>query len=221
MLAHLFASHDASGATFDWPVRLHSPQGAPGLVLRPIVADDEDEWFDARARNADWLRPWDSGDPMGGAAPSFAQWVKSMRADAKAGRGAQFVMEHNMAIVGYISLGAIDYGAMRDGVAGYWVDRRWAGHGFAPLALAMLCDWAMYDSLGPRLHRVEVSLLPQNARSRRVVEKVGFVCEGLRRSYMFVNGAWRDHECWALVADDHPAGVVAGLMARDAAVSAA
>lgn len=213
MLASLFSSLGSAEPAFTWPTTLRSPEGAPRLVLRPLDYDDEAEWFEVRGRNADWLSPWDSGDPMGGAPVGFSQWVRHMRADAKAGRGAQFVIEHNMAIVGYISLGAVNYGAMRDGVVGYWVDRRWAGHGFAPLALAMLCDWAMYDALGPRLHRIEVSLLPSNARSRRVVEKVGFVREGLRRSYMFVNGAWRDHECWSLTADDMPGGVVREMLA--------
>ena len=61
-----------------------------------------------------------------------------------------FAIEYQMRIVGQISLGAIVYGAMRTGVVGYWVDQRCAGRGFAPMALAMLADWALGDHSGPR-----------------------------------------------------------------------
>ena len=115
-------------------------------------------------------------------------------------------------IVGQISLGAICYGAMRTGVVGYWVDERCAGRGYAPMAVTLLADWAMFDPSGPQLHRVEIDLLPENERSRKVALKVGASYEGMRKAYMFVNGQWRDHESYALLPEYAPNGFTARLM---------
>ena len=71
--------------------------------------------------------------------------------------------------------------------------------GLAPLALAGLVDHAFY---GLGLHRVEVNIRPENAASLRVVTKLGFRDEGLRRGYLHIDGAWRDHRIFALTAED-------------------
>ena len=84
-------------------------------------------------------------------------------------------------IVGQISLGAICYGAMRTGVVGYWVDERCAGRGYAPMAVTLLADWAMFDPSGPQLHRVEIDLLPENERHVRWHSKWGHPMRGCAR----------------------------------------
>ena len=172
------------------PPRLTHP-GFP-IVLRPLTMDDEDGWNEVRWRNNDWLAPWESGDPMHGGSITFNQWVQRQRRNEQHGVGVIFAIEYQMRIVGQISLGAIVYGAMRTGVVGYWVDQRCAGRGFAPMALAMLAD---------------------NARSLAVVRKVGAHHEGLRERYMYVNGQWRDHVTFALLAEDMGQGFAARLAA--------
>ena len=44
-----------------------------------------------------------------------------------------------------------------------------------------------------RLHRIMANYRPENERSARVLERLGFVCEGIARNYLFIDGAWRDH----------------------------
>ena len=112
------------------------------IRLRPLTADDDDEWNEVRWRNDAWLRPWESGDPLHGQSMSFDMWIRRLRSNERDGTGVVFVMEHQRRIVGQISLGAICYGAMRTGVVGYWVDERCAGRGFAPMAVTLLADWA-------------------------------------------------------------------------------
>ena len=80
------------------------------------------------------------------------------------------------------------------------------------MAVALLADWAMFDPSGPQLHRMEIDLLPENERSRKVALKVGACYEGVRKSYMFVNGQWRDHESYALLPERAPNGFTARLM---------
>ena len=94
---------------------LHVP-----IILRPLTTDDCDEWNEVRWRNDDWLKPWESGDPVHGASMSFNEWVRAMRCNERNGTGVVFAIEHHGRIVGQISLGAICYGAMRTGVVGYW-----------------------------------------------------------------------------------------------------
>lgn len=182
------------------------------IRLRPLTFDDETEWNEVRWGNRDWLAPWDSGDPEQGSPLTFNAWICRQRRAEGNGSGALFGIIHDGHIVGQISLGAISYGAMRTGVVGYWVSRRFAGRGYAPLALALLADWALADPSGPRLHRLEIAILPENHRSRRVVEKLGAHDEGVRPKYMYVNGQWRDHETYSLLEEDVGEGFARRLL---------
>ena len=66
---------------------------------------------------------------------------------------------------------------------------------------------------GPRCIGWEIAILPDNARSLAVVRKVGAHHEGLRERYMYVNGQWRDHVTFALLAEDMGQGFAARLAA--------
>ncbi len=94
----------------------------------------------------------------------------------------------------------------RSALVGYWIDESAAGRGVIPTALAMAVDHC-FGVVG--LHRVEASIRPENHASRRVVEKLGFRDEGLRRRYLHIDGAWRDHLCYALTAEDARGGLLA------------
>ncbi|MBM6700010.1 GNAT family N-acetyltransferase [Bifidobacterium pullorum subsp. saeculare] len=196
------------------PPCIDAPAGAAPLRLRPMTMDDAEEWNALRWANDAWLAPWESGDPMGGHGISFHQWIANQRRNEQRGTGVTFLIERQGTIVGQISIGAIVYGAMRTGVVGYWVDRDQAGHGYAPQALAMLADWAFSAPDGPRLHRLEIAIVPENQRSLAVVRKVGAHHEGLRPKYMYVNGQWRDHETFCLLAEDMGQGFSQRFVSR-------
>jgi ribosomal-protein-alanine N-acetyltransferase len=193
------------------PGAIEAPAGFAPIRLRQIELEDQEEWNEVRWRNKTWLQPWESGDPMHASAISFAQWVRRERQGESDGTGAVFLIEYQGHIVGQLSLGAISYGAMRTATMGYWMDERWIGHGFAPLAVAMASDWALTDPSGPRLHRIEIAILPENRRSKRVVEKLRARYEGVRLRYMYINGVWRDHEVFVLMTEDIQESVLARL----------
>jgi ribosomal-protein-alanine N-acetyltransferase len=72
---------------------------------------------------------------------------------------------------------------------------------------------------------MEICIRPENTPSLRVVEKLGFRYEGLRRRYIHINGDWRDHFCFALTVDELPQGVLrrwqdGGVSEEDARVPA-
>jgi ribosomal-protein-alanine N-acetyltransferase len=61
---------------------------------------------------------------------------------------------------------------------------------------------------GLGMHRLEVNIRPENTASLRVVEKLGFRPEGLRRHYLHIDGAWRDHATFAITPEDVPGGLL-------------
>ena len=97
-------------------------------------------------------------------------------------------------------------------------DRRTAAPRITPTAVAMATDIAFTEL---HLHRMEICIRPENHASLRVVEKLGFRYEGLRRGVIHIHGDWRDHYAFALVREDVPEGVlqrwVQGRAPQDAA----
>ena len=99
----------------------------------------------------------------------------------------------------------MSYGSLASASIGYWVSERFAGKGVTPTAVALATDYCFF-TVG--LHRMEICIRPENAASLRVVEKLGFRYEGLRRRFIHINGDWRDHFCFALTVEEIPQGVL-------------
>jgi [ribosomal protein S5]-alanine N-acetyltransferase len=131
--------------------------------------------------------------------------VRSLLGEARAGRLMPFVIEYRGQLAGQVTVGGITWGSLRSAHIGYWVDRQLAGRGIVPTAVALATDHLF--SIG--LHRVEINIRPENAASLRVVEKLGFRSEGSRLRFLHIDGAWRDHLCFALTSDEIGAGVLA------------
>jgi ribosomal-protein-alanine N-acetyltransferase len=199
-----------------WPVTLESGD----IALRPIKQSDGAEWMELRARNAEWLAPWEASNPQpGGGLPTFRQMVRSLTQQAREGTALPFVITladpraHRAPIVGQLTVSSIVWGSALMATLGYWVDREHAGHGIAPTAVAMATDHCFF-TLG--LHRMEINIRPENKASLRVVEKLGFRYEGLRPRYLHIAGEWADHESFALTAEEVPEGLTARWIASRA-----
>lgn len=185
-----------------WPVVLS--EGS--VVLRPLRLRDARQWRAVRAANAEWLAPWEATHPDAGAlAPTYAQMVRSFSREARAGRMLPFAIDLEGELVGQVTVSGIAWGSLRSGQVGYWIDRRMAGRGIVPTAVALTVDHCFF-TLG--LHRMEVNIRPENHASLRVVQKLGFRPEGLRRRYLHIDGAWRDHATFAVNAEEVPEGLL-------------
>ena len=177
------------------------------MGLRPISLRDRVPWRAARARNAEWLRPWDATSPAGRAdqPPTFGHMVRALLREARAGRAMPFVMTLRGELVGQLTVGGITWGSLRSAHIGYWVDQAVAGRGITPTSVALASDHLF--AIG--LHRVEINIRPENTASLRVVEKLGFRDEGLRPRLLHIDGDWRDHRSFALTRDEVGDGLVA------------
>lgn len=185
------------------------------LTLRPVRRGDRDAFIALRARNVDWLSPWDPTVPPGGAprrdiAADFRGYVRALDADARSGSGMSLAIVVGGQIVGLVAASSIVEGALRSGSIGYWVGREVAGRGIAPTAVAMLADHLM-DPKGRALHRIQLEIRENNAPSLAVAAKLGLREEGVKRAYLHIDGEWRDHRSFAVVAEEVGTG---GLMER-------
>lgn len=195
-----------------WPLQLSRPP----VTLRPWRVSDRRAWDDLRRRNASWTGPWDSTRPPDSieSPVTFAGMVRQFNRRARQGTMLPFAVaylpagESRPVLAGQLTISGITYGSASWAQAGYWIDQRWAGRGIIPLALAMAADHCFFTL---RLHRLEVAIRPENERSLRVVEKLGFRHEGRRPRYMHVDGDWRDHEMFALHVEEVGPGLVARL----------
>ncbi|HIY23995.1 MAG TPA: GNAT family N-acetyltransferase [Candidatus Brachybacterium merdigallinarum] len=192
-----------------WPLTLRDGE----LELRPLRRRDRRAFEALRTRNADWLRPWDASDPdRRGVPPTFSQIRRWGEAQARLGLQLPLMITVGGKLLGQVTAGPIQYGALRTAVLGYWITADAAGRGLVPRATALLIDH-LFAELG--IHRIEVTVRPENAASLRVVEKLHLRPEGLRRAAIHVDGAWRDHLVFALTAEEIATdGAGRGVLAR-------
>jgi ribosomal-protein-alanine N-acetyltransferase len=186
-----------------WPVVLEHGD----VRLRPLRLRDSRAWRRLRSENADWLTPWEATSPTPDVPlRSFAQMVRSLSRQARAGRMLPFAVDYDDRLAGQITVSGIMWGSLRSAQVGYWVDRSRAGLGIIPTALALVTDHCLFE-MG--LHRIEVNIRPENTASLRVVEKLGFRDEGVRHRYLHIDGGWRAHRTFALTVEDLPHGLMA------------
>jgi ribosomal-protein-alanine N-acetyltransferase len=189
-----------------WPVTLHN--GA--VTLRPLAYRDARAWRAVRRRNAAWLQPWDATVPPGGAErpASFRTLVSRLNRYARHGQGMPFAIDVDGRFSGQVTVNNIVRGSAQFASIGYWLDRELAGRAIMPTAVALVIDHC-FRSAG--LHRIEVSIRPENSNSLRVMEKLGIREIGYAPRLLHIDGAWRDHRIFAITVEECPEGMLARL----------
>ncbi|TFD82546.1 GNAT family N-acetyltransferase [Cryobacterium fucosi] len=175
------------------------------VTLRPVRLRDDKALEHALMENRGWLRQWEATSPYAPMSFDTRSSIRSLLAHARSGHGLPFLIENEGELAGQLNVSSITWGSLSSATIGYWVGERFAGKAITPIAVALATDYC-FGQLG--LHRMEICIRPENAPSLRVVEKLGFRYEGLRRRYIHINGDWRDHYCFALVAEEVRQGVL-------------
>ena len=103
------------------------------------------------------------------------------------------------AILGFFNLSQIFRGPFMNAYLGYAVGEPHAGDGYMSEGIELVLKHA-FGTLG--LHRLEANIQPGNERSIALAKRAGFRLEGFSPRYLRIDGRWRDHERWAILAED-------------------
>ncbi|WP_298041138.1 GNAT family protein [uncultured Microbacterium sp.] len=176
------------------------------IELRLIRTRDARILQNELLQNRSWLQRWEATLPNASASFDMRVSIRRLLQQYREGGGYPFVMLYDGEIAGQLNIWGVSRGSLCAATIGYWVSERFAGKGITPTAVALATD-AAFRQFG--LHRMEICIRPENTASLRVVEKLGFRYEGMRRRYIHIDGDWRDHYAFALNAEDVPGGVLA------------
>ncbi len=163
-----------------------------GVYLRHPEARDYIAWSQLRGVSRAFLAPWEPTWPEDELTnASFRFKLRRYAHDIRDGKSYPFfVFRDDHTLVGGATLSQVRRGASQAGTLGYWVGEPHQRRGHTTAAARAVLRFA-FEDLG--LHRVEAACQPENAPSRAVLEKVGFVEEGRARAYLKIDGGWRDH----------------------------
>ncbi|MFI6058222.1 GNAT family N-acetyltransferase [Streptomyces sp. NPDC051286] len=172
----------------------------PRVGIRPFTPADAEEFTSRVKESGDlhhpWLFPPDD-------ARAYAAYAGRLIEDpAKAG----FLVCECTAVdgagsgplAGFININNIVGGAFRCGALGYGAFAHASGRGLMSEGLVLVLRYA-FGPLG--LHRLEANIQPGNKGSIALVRRAGFRLEGFSPDFLFIDGAWRDHERWAITAE--------------------
>ncbi|MEU1400830.1 GNAT family N-acetyltransferase [Streptomyces sp. NPDC005728] len=171
----------------------------PRVGIRPFTPEDGAE-FTARARQSKdlhrpWLFPPDTDE-------AYAAYAEPLIKDPA--RAGFLVCERDTGdIAGFININNIVRGGFQCGALGYGAFVHAAGRGLMREGLELVIGYA-FGPLG--LHRLEINAQPGNAASVALARGAGFRLEGFSPAMIFIDGAWRDHERWALTAEMRSGG---------------
>jgi [ribosomal protein S5]-alanine N-acetyltransferase len=176
-----------------------------------LVLGDQRAWKHARAANRDWLEPWEATVPAGDPSVprSFRGMVRDLHRQAREGRALPMAVTVDGVFAGQLTVTNIVGGSARFGQIGYWIDRKFAGRGVMPVAVALVVDYCFAVL---RLHRMEVAIRPENVASLRVVEKLRLTEVGFAPRYLHIDGDWRDHRLFAVTVEEVPRGLLHRLL---------
>ena len=170
------------------------------LILRAIDESDIPELLNYYERNIHFFKPW---------LPRFSKdyytadyqlgCINSRERLRKQGTDFGYYIfkkEDSKGIIGYIAISNIVRGVFQSGFLGYDVDENENGKGIATEAIKKVIEVSFNEI---NLHRLEANVIPANAASIRVLEKLNFIKEGFSKNYLKINNKWEDHLRFAVI----------------------
>jgi [ribosomal protein S5]-alanine N-acetyltransferase len=164
------------------------------VMLLPAGRHDRADFVAAMRSSGDLHQPWIS--------PPVDDEAFDAVLDRARGEGFEFLLvrrRSDAAIAGYFDVSQIIRGPLQSAFLGYGGVAALAGQGYMSEGLRLLLRYAFVDL---KLHRLEANIQPGNERSLGLVRGAGFVREGFSERYLKIGGRWRDHERFAMLAED-------------------
>ncbi len=164
------------------------------VLLRGLRDDDRAELLALIRESRELHRPWAYPPERADQLDDF--YARARRDDVETLLACR---AEDGAIAGVFTISQIVRGAFQSAFLGYYAHARHAGQGYMREGLRLVLDHA-FGPLG--LHRIEVNIQPGNAASIALARSAGFRLEGFSPRYLLVGGQWRDHERYAITADE-------------------
>lgn len=163
------------------------------VYIQRVAHRDSQELIEFNLQNRNYHHPWVSPftDQTG-----FRNWFSRCLTAAVVGLVVREQISRE--IVGVININEIVAGAFQSGFLGFYGSAKFAGQGLMTEGLQLAVKYA-FEELG--LHRLEANIQPANMASIKLVRRIGFQKEGFSPKYLFIDGAWKDHERWAIIND--------------------
>ena len=168
------------------------PDGSGRVTLRPATGGDEAEFLDLVHASARLHHPWMS---LPAAPEDFQTYIR--RYEQRGEESLLICLLSTGAIAGIVNINSIIRGRFQCGSLSYAAFAPTAGNGYLTEGLGLAVRYA-FEQL--RLHRLEANIQPANHASLNLVRRLGFRREGYSPEMLFIDGAWRDHERWAITA---------------------
>jgi [ribosomal protein S5]-alanine N-acetyltransferase len=169
------------------------PADGRRVTLRLTASSDQDEFLRLVRDSASLHHPWTSL-PTG--PEEFRRFLA--RFDHVTNEGFLVCLRESGAIAGNVNISSIIRGRFQNGSLGYAAFAPAAGQGYMTEGLGLVMRYAFE---GLRLHRLDAQIQPGNHASLRLVQRLGFRHEGYSPDLLFIDGAWRGHERWAITSD--------------------
>ncbi|WP_249011797.1 GNAT family N-acetyltransferase [Conexibacter sp. DBS9H8] len=168
--------------------------GRSRVYLRGPGPADEREFITLMQASATFHRPWAS-------APSDHERFVAYLEDAKRDNFVALLVcrREDDAILGFFNISQIVRRLFQSAYLGYAIGRPYAGQGYMAEAIEQVLEVAFLEL---RLHRLEANIQPGNEPSLALARRAGFQREGFSPRYLKIGGRWRDHERWAILAED-------------------
>ncbi|GAA2133824.1 GNAT family protein [Actinomadura napierensis] len=170
---------------------LDNQRNASGRVtLRRLASRDEKEFLDLVSASAELHGPWM-------ALPSTPELYRAYvtRYAQPNEESVLICVRDSGAIAGVVNINSIIRGRFQSASIAYAAFAPTAGQGYMTEGLALVVRYA-FEQL--RLHRLEAQIQPENHASLKLARRVGFRHEGYSPELLYIDGAWRDHERFAI-----------------------
>lgn len=164
-------------------------------LSRPTTAS-EPEFLTAAGRSEGLHRPWVFPPRTHEEYESYLERIRS-------GSTIGFFLRRksDQQLAGVVNLSEPVMRAFQSAYLGFYVFAGMERQGLMTEGLALVLDTA-FNQLG--FHRLEANIQPANLASSALVLRLGFRKEGFSPRYLMIDGAWRDHDRWAILSDEWP-----------------
>jgi ribosomal-protein-alanine N-acetyltransferase len=163
------------------------------VTLRPPTSDDGSEFLALVAASVDPHRPWMT---LPATPQEFQAYLARYERPAEESR--LICLRDTGAIAGLVNINSIIRGRFQNGSIAYAAFAPTAGRGYMSEGVGLALRYA-FEEL--RLHRLDAQIQSANHASIKLVRRLGFRMEGYSPDLLFIDGAWRGHERWAITSD--------------------